>query len=458
MKKLIILILCFSFTIKGTFGQTPNNNFFNQNQNYIYSALVIGGIFAYLAISKHKENNVTPSINKASIRKSDKESIKIYKQKVNELSEVFNSNNLLRDSSIIKSSFTNIHYLYSSSYDDLFNKKTAKYKTIFDNLKSKYSSFIYNTYFPEYTKEKIKFDSILPVNPIIAKDNLKKINQLKYQLCWETWEPNDNINIAGEVDKLNETISIYEQYQINLNEIKKQINNKPLENLVYPDFDKVSSLISKWQSYTNFSVHSMLTQMNDLKCQYYKNLYVNITAEANKLFNTNVDIYTLNKFNNSVEYITYRIKEVNVESCVSLDSFNILLKKVNSKSEIENNKIKKFLADKQKNDSLELVEAYRNSPAGQIQKLHPSYTKEDCENIANIWKLHPNWSEYTCEDIAHGMIWIGMTLDMLKCERGNPDSANPSNYGYGVHWQWCWYDYKPSCFYGGSDGIITSYN
>jgi hypothetical protein len=83
---------------------------------------------------------------------------------------------------------------------------------------------------------------------------------------------------------------------------------------------------------------------------------------------------------------------------------------------------------------------YDNSKAGKIQKKHPDWSKEDCERIANK------------------RIWIGMTLDMLKCERGNPNSANPSNYGKGTQWQWVWEDYTPSYFYGGDDQIITAYN
>lgn len=81
-----------------------------------------------------------------------------------------------------------------------------------------------------------------------------------------------------------------------------------------------------------------------------------------------------------------------------------------------------------------------NSKAGKIQKKHPSWSREDCELVAK------------------NRIWIGMSIDMLRYERGSPNSANPSNYGGGTSYQWCWDDYTPSCFYGKEDGIITSYN
>jgi hypothetical protein len=84
--------------------------------------------------------------------------------------------------------------------------------------------------------------------------------------------------------------------------------------------------------------------------------------------------------------------------------------------------------------------AYENGPAGKLCKKHTDWTRDDCEGVAK--------RQY----------WIGMTIDMLKATRGTPNNANPSNYGGDTQWQWCWTDYTPSCFYGGDDGIITSYN
>ncbi|MFC1612726.1 cell envelope integrity protein TolA [Patescibacteria group bacterium] len=75
-----------------------------------------------------------------------------------------------------------------------------------------------------------------------------------------------------------------------------------------------------------------------------------------------------------------------------------------------------------------------------------------------ICKAHPEWGKNDCERLANNKIWIGMSLDMLKYRRGVPNSSNPSNYGYGTSWQWCWHDYTPSCFYGDDDGIVDSFN
>lgn len=76
-----------------------------------------------------------------------------------------------------------------------------------------------------------------------------------------------------------------------------------------------------------------------------------------------------------------------------------------------------------------------------------------------IHKKNPEWSRYDCERLADGKIWIGMTYSMLKYTNGLPDHANPSNYGNGTQWQWCWDDFTPSCYYDNDDdGVIDSYN
>ncbi|MCD4705944.1 hypothetical protein K8R61_02585 [bacterium] len=82
----------------------------------------------------------------------------------------------------------------------------------------------------------------------------------------------------------------------------------------------------------------------------------------------------------------------------------------------------------------------------------------EASKAGQICKAHPEWSKTDCEGLADNKIWIGMTIDMLKYKRGLPNSSNPSNYGYGTEWQWCWHNYTPSCFYGDDDGIIDSYN
>ncbi len=119
---------------------------------------------------------------------------------------------------------------------------------------------------------------------------------------------------------------------------------------------------------------------------------------------------------------------------------------------------------KAKNDSIELANKPYNDSIKKVNdsltviKLEVEQKKWEKSKAAKIQKKHPEWTKEDCQRIADNKIWIGMSLDMLKYQRGTPNHANPSNYGEGTNWQWCWDDYTPSCFYGGGDGIITSYN
>lgn len=99
------------------------------------------------------------------------------------------------------------------------------------------------------------------------------------------------------------------------------------------------------------------------------------------------------------------------------------------------------LTEEQTKQKLAEEKAWNQSKAGKICKENVGWTKEECQ------------------DLVDNKVWIGMTYDMLIAQRGKPNSANPSNYGNGTKWQWCWYDYKPSCFYDNNeDGITDSYN
>ena len=116
--------------------------------------------------------------------------------------------------------------------------------------------------------------------------------------------------------------------------------------------------------------------------------------------------------------------------------------------------------DKAKNDSLMIVnnEKFKHVQDSVDKVLAIQQKEWNNSKAGKIQKKHPDWTNEECENIAGHKVWIGMTLEMLKYERGNPNRANPSNYGNGNQWQWCWDDYTPSCFYGGDDQIISSYN
>lgn len=113
-------------------------------------------------------------------------------------------------------------------------------------------------------------------------------------------------------------------------------------------------------------------------------------------------------------------------------------------------------------------EAAANAKAEQAKKAQEEVAKQKAEADANRRaflntprgrKCGDNgWSEYECDRVMNNEVWIGMSISMLHAERGLPNSVNPSDFGNGKHYQWCWTYKTPRCFYGGEDGIVTSYN
>jgi hypothetical protein len=109
----------------------------------------------------------------------------------------------------------------------------------------------------------------------------------------------------------------------------------------------------------------------------------------------------------------------------------------------------------------EQAEADKKAAAEQAAKDAAEQKAWDNSKAGKICKANKdkNWSKEECQRVANRKIWVGMTYDMLVYEMGKPNSANPSNYGSGTSWQWCWYDISPSCFYDNNDdSIIDSYN
>lgn len=118
-------------------------------------------------------------------------------------------------------------------------------------------------------------------------------------------------------------------------------------------------------------------------------------------------------------------------------------------------------------DSIKRVRDHKKTISDSIYKVNQVRIEKENAIVQKKWdnskagkiqKKHPYWSEEDCRNLAERRYWIGMSYEMLIYLRGRPNHVNPSNYGDGVNYQWCWDDHTPSCFYGGSDGIITSYN
>ncbi|MDB5204410.1 MAG: uncharacterized protein JWP09_438 [Candidatus Taylorbacteria bacterium] len=108
--------------------------------------------------------------------------------------------------------------------------------------------------------------------------------------------------------------------------------------------------------------------------------------------------------------------------------------------------------------------ALADEKQAEVQKVKDA---KDAANLAT-WKStkagqlcakHPDWSKEDCDSLASNKIKLGMTYDMLVYLRGKADHVNPSNYGNGTMYQYCWDDYTPDCFYDkDGDGTVDAYN
>lgn len=112
---------------------------------------------------------------------------------------------------------------------------------------------------------------------------------------------------------------------------------------------------------------------------------------------------------------------------------------------------------------VELLKKQRAAEETVAKKEAALREKEAAEYAASpagrICAAHPSWGREECEMLADNQIWVGMSYDMLVYLRGKPNHINPSNYGGGNRYQYCWNSYTPSCFYDNNDdGIIDAYN
>jgi hypothetical protein len=117
-----------------------------------------------------------------------------------------------------------------------------------------------------------------------------------------------------------------------------------------------------------------------------------------------------------------------------------------------------FTAAEQKERARIAAELEAQEKATQAKAMAEQAAYEKSKE-GRICKKHPGWSKEECAGVANRKFWIGMSYDMLVEAIGKPDHSNPSDYGSGTKWQWCWDDIRPSCFYDNNDdGIIDAYN
>lgn len=167
---------------------------------------------------------------------------------------------------------------------------------------------------------------------------------------------------------------------------------------------------------------------------------------------------------NSDGSFSYNTKLLNEKNVISIkaenngktDEISLTINRILTEEEIiERQRIE---AEQEAKKQAEL-EAQKIAEAERVAKAKAEKEAWEASKAGKICKKNPEWSKNDCEKLANNKIWIGMSISMLKELRGLPNSANPSDYGFGKQWQWCWYDYAPSCFYDDNDdGLIDSYN
>lgn len=126
---------------------------------------------------------------------------------------------------------------------------------------------------------------------------------------------------------------------------------------------------------------------------------------------------------------------------------------------------KNFLSvEKYLTDSKKKAEEYEQQQITKSQELQKAEEQKFLNSKAGkIWqfcqKKNAVVTKSDCIKASENQIWIGMNIWLLVARRGNPSSVNPSNYGSGTQYQYCWWDYTPSCFYDeNNDWLIEAYN
>jgi hypothetical protein len=161
----------------------------------------------------------------------------------------------------------------------------------------------------------------------------------------------------------------------------------------------------------------------------------NAESINNLRFNNVTTSIVKTKYSVNLDSILYIYKGIDNkdEASVFLDKLEKYANALNQKYQISENR-KKALAFEKRNSQ------FMKSKAGSIKKLHPEWSKEDCEKLAN------------------NFIWKGMHIDMVKFSKGNPDDVNISNQGFSSEYEYIWKDEGVSHFYTGEESLVVDYD
>jgi hypothetical protein len=162
---------------------------------------------------------------------------------------------------------------------------------------------------------------------------------------------------------------------------------------------------------------------------------VNSKSINNARFNraTTSIVATQYKVNMDSLLRSYKAIENKEEVDFFLNSLENYADKLNQKYLIEENHKKAFLFEKNN-------VVFMKTKAGSIKKMHPEWSKEDCQKLADNY------------------LWKGMHIEMVKYTRGNPDDVNVYRNGLSNEYEYVWKKEGISRFYTKKDGIVADYD
>jgi hypothetical protein len=138
---------------------------------------------------------------------------------------------------------------------------------------------------------------------------------------------------------------------------------------------------------------------------------------------------------------------------VNMDSILRAYKKIENKEEVS------FFLNSLENYADQLNQQYlmevNHKKALVFEKNNVSFMKT---KAGAIKKLHPEWSKEDCQKLADNYLWKGMHIEMVKYVRGNPDDVNVYRNVLSNEYEYIWKKNGVSHFHTKKDGIVTDYD
>jgi hypothetical protein len=144
---------------------------------------------------------------------------------------------------------------------------------------------------------------------------------------------------------------------------------------------------------------------------------------------------------------------VSTHSKVDLDSILRAYKKLENKSQIS------FFLNGLENYADQLNEKHlaevNHAKALLFEKNNWAFMKT---KAGAIKKLHPEWSKEDCQKLADNYLWKGMHIEMVKYARGNPDDVNVHRNVFSNEYEYVWKKEGVSRFHTKKDGIVSDFD